>query len=93
MTYTLLGRKTVTTKTGRKWYTYYFSTEFTDYEKENSEQCLGSSVLIEGSGTDFVVNLGDVCELSYAKGFQDKAVLSGIHVVDRNPFDKKTATK
>ena len=89
----MLGRKKVTTKTGRKWNTYYFICDFADYEKENSEECLGSCVLIEGSGIDFVVNVGDVCELTYAKGFQDKAVLSGIHVVDRNPFDKKTATK
>ena len=49
MTYTLLGRKKVTTKTGRAWNTYFFSCDFSDYEKENSEECLGLSVLIEGS--------------------------------------------
>lgn len=93
MAYTLLGRKKVTTKTGRAWNTYFFSCDFSDYEKENSEECLGLSVLVEGSATDFAVNVGDVCELNYARGFQDKAVLIGIHVVNPNPFDKKTATK
>lgn len=82
MTAILIGRKGTTSKnTGKKYFSYYFMTEFNNYELENAD-CLGHSIIIENTSLDFnAVSIGDECELVYGKGFQDKAVLTGIKVV------------
>lgn len=83
--YVLVGKKVATSKTGTKYYSYYFQVPFTDYELENAE-CTGCAVAIENCTKDFPnVGIGDEVILSYAKGFQDKAVLNQIVVVQKNP--------
>ena len=78
--YEVLGKKKVVTKAGKNFFNYFLARPFNDYENDNSE-CIGRAVEIEGSSLDFNVKPGDMVELSYAKGFQDKATLSGMFVV------------
>ena len=59
---------------GKTGYTYTFTKEFSDYDKENSV-CQGEDVTREFSYTDFGVSVGDDVNPIYEKGFQDKAVL------------------
>lgn len=66
--------------TGRESYTYYFAQPFTQYEKDNAE-VWGTSCSSEFSYTRFDVKVGDVVELAYSKGYQDKALLTGMKVV------------
>lgn len=82
---TVVGVKESVTGRGKKFYNYFFNKPFSDYESENAD-CIGMSVQTEGCYKSFPVKPGDVVELSYEKGFQDKAVLSDIVVV--KPFVK-----
>lgn len=82
---TVVGVKKSVTGKGRDFYNYFFNVPFSDYESENAD-CLGMTVQSEGSYKDFSVKPGDVVQLSYEKGYQDKAVLSDIVVV--KPFVK-----
>ena len=78
--YKVLGKKKAVTLKGSDFFTYYFERPFTEYECEKSE-CLGNAVEIENTFTDLDVKPGDLVELVYSKGFQDKANLSGVHIV------------
>lgn len=91
----LIGRrKTTSSKSGRDCYNYYFASDFSAYDEENGE-CEGRTVTQEFCYEDFPCSVGDMCELEYDKGFQDKAVLCGINVVrSGKPFeDKKKAAE
>ena len=79
--YEVIGKKEVRTKAGRAFYNYYLARPFTPYENDNAVLALGRAVEVEGSGQNFEVKPGDIVELSYSKGYQDKATLSGMTVV------------
>lgn len=68
-------------KNGRIGYTYYFTEDFSDYEEQSSESCLGVSCGNEFSYQDFNVMPGDVVNFVYGKGFEGRAVLQDIQVV------------
>ena len=78
--YEVIGKKQVRTKAGRDFYNYYLARPFSLYE--NAVSALGRAVEIEGSGQSFDVKPGDFVELRYTKGFQDKAMLSEMVVVE-----------
>ena len=78
--YEVIGVQKVKTKAGKDFYNYFLARPFTDYESSNSE-CIGRAVDVEGTGLEFFVKPGDLVELSYTKGFQGKATLSGMNVV------------
>lgn len=78
--YEVIGVQKVKTKAGKDFYNYFLARPFTDYESSNSE-CTGRAVDTEGSGLEFLVKPGDLVELSYTKGFQGRATLSGMTVV------------
>lgn len=82
MSVTIIGTRKGKTKDNSDAFMYYFSEPFTDYEASNGE-CLGSKCGSEYSRQDFGVKPGDVVDLIYSKGFQDKAVLSGMTIVKR----------
>lgn len=83
-------KKTKSTKTGKDCFTYAFAGDYTDYEQENGE-CEGRTVMQEFCYTEFPVSVGDMVELDYEKGFQDKAQLCGINVVKpATPFKDKS---
>ena len=77
-----VGKQCTKTKKGNNFYNYYFTRPFTLYESEHSDLCLGMALQTEGSFTDFAVKPDDVVELVYTKGYQDKAILSDIVVVN-----------
>lgn len=79
--YELIGKRCVKTKAGRNFFNYFLARPFTQYETDNSEECLGRVVEVEGCGLEFPVIPGDIVELSYSKGFQGKATLSGMTVI------------
>ena len=76
----ILGIKKGKNKEGNPSYVYYFSDDYSDYERNNAE-CLGSPVSSIYSSKDFKVNVGDELELIYGRGFQDKAVLKEIRII------------
>ena len=78
--YEVIGKQKVVTKAGRNFFNYYLARPFSEYENSNSE-CIGRAVETEGTGLDFMVKPGDHVELTYSKGFQGKAALSGMTVV------------
>ncbi|MDE6608095.1 MAG: hypothetical protein K2K54_10125 [Lachnospiraceae bacterium] len=83
--YQVVGiKKAVSTKTKKVCWTIYFAGDFTPYEMENCD-CDGKSTFNEFTYTDFGLYVNDLVELDYAKGFQDKATLSGITVI-RSPY-------
>lgn len=79
--YQLIGRKKVKTKAGRDFYEYYFSRPFSQYENDNAVECLGNAVETEGCSSDLPMKPGDIVELVFSKGYQGKAVLSGINMI------------
>ena len=78
--YEVIGKQKVKTKAGKDFFNYFLARPFNDYENSNSE-CIGRAVEQEGSGLEFAVKPGDHVELSYSKGFQGKATLSGMNIV------------
>ncbi len=88
--YEVIGKKSYkSASTGKTIHNYYFAADFKDSEKEAGE-CEGRATLQEFSYKDFPVIPGDLVELSYEKGYQDKAVLEDIEVVKpATPFKDK----
>lgn len=74
-------------KTG---FNIYGVKDYTRYEMENA-QCEGQAVVQEWTNIDFNIHPGDVVELIYEPGFQDKATLVDIQVIKiaDNPFPDK----
>lgn len=79
--YELIGKRHTRTKKGNDFFTYYLKRPFSVYENENSISVLGGAVETAACFDDFPCKPGDLVELVYTKGFQDKAVLSDIRVV------------
>ena len=78
--YEVVGKQKVKTKAGKDFFNYFLARPFSEYESSNSE-CWGRAVETEGTGLDFLVKPGDFVNLTYSKGFQGKATLSGMTVV------------
>lgn len=85
-------KKAKSAKSGNDCFNYYFTGDFSQYDEEHAE-CEGNVVLSEFSYDDFDVHPGDMVELDYEKGFQDKATLSYIRVMHSGkPFEDKKKT-
>ena len=71
-------------------YNYSCSKDYTEYEQDNAE-CKGSDVIREYSSKEYPVQVGDVVNLIYEPGFEGKATLVDMQMVEisKIPFDKK----
>lgn len=69
-------KKMTNSETKKESFMYYFTTPFSGYDIEHTD-CIGVSVTAEYSSIDLGLKVGDVGQLIYSKGFQDKAVLTG----------------
>jgi len=76
-------RETKSKKTGNSFFNYYLMEEFTDYEKESAEYCVGNKVTVEGTSQRFDVNVGDKVKCYYEKGYQDQAFLAEMIVKEK----------
>lgn len=81
-------RETKSKTSGKSYYNYYMTEDYTDYEKDNSVVCLGEKVDMEGSPLRFDVQIGDMVKCYYEKGFQDKATLADMIVKVPAPVKK-----
>lgn len=90
MKVTIMGVKKSQTKSGKTAYTYYGTKDFTNYEVENCE-CTGSAVVSDYCYEEFPVVPGDVVDFEYEPGFEDKATLVGIKMLQ--PFGKQADKK
>lgn len=61
--------------------------DYTRYEQENSE-CEGQDVICEWSSIDFGVHPGDKVEFIYEPGYQGKATLVDVQIIELagNPY-------
>lgn len=76
-------RETISKSTGKPFYNYSYMEDYTDYERETSNQCVGHKVGVEGSSIRFDVNVGDKVKMYYEKGYQDKAFLAEVIVKEK----------
>ncbi len=58
----------------------YYTTDFSDYEKNSAEDISGVKTAGEYIRGLVNVNVGDEVRFVYEKGFQDKAVCTGLEV-------------
>lgn len=89
---TVVGVKAVKSqKTGKVGYTIFYTVPFGDYELENSESCDGLSCGQVFTYKDYSVRPGDVVDMRYEPGYQDKAQLVDIVMVKPAipPVEKK----
>lgn len=66
--------------------------DYTRYERENAD-CEGQDVIKEFTNIDFDVHPGDKVEFIYEPGFQDKATLVDVKMIeigDKPPFKDST---
>lgn len=56
---------------------------FSQWESENSLECSGEKIAVEFIRKDINAKPGDIVNLEYEKGFQDKAVCSEVTVLKR----------
>lgn len=80
---TIVGIKTIKTKTGNTGYEIFYTEPFSQYEADTSESIHGLSCGREYSRKDFSVKVGDVVNMIYEKGFQDRAQLVDIQIVKK----------
>ena len=89
---TIVGiRETKSKTTGKPYFNYYFMEDFTDYEKESAEQCVGKKVAFESSPLRFDVQVGDKVKCYYEKGYQDKAMLAEMIVKEKGKLSEGSA--
>lgn len=62
------------------YHTYYFVSQYSDYDIEHAE-VYGTPCGSDFTRTDIGCKVGDVVELYYKKGYQDKAELCGCKVL------------
>ena len=80
----VVGKIEVKSKTtGNSFFTYHLMEEFTDYEVQNAEKCVGHKVFSVGTRLDFDVNIGDKVICYYDKGFKGEAVISEMIVKEK----------
>ena len=76
-------RETKSKTTGKSYFNYFLMEDFTDYEKDSAESCVGHKVSFESSPLRFDVNVGDKVKCYYDKGYQDKAMLADMLVKEK----------
>lgn len=89
----IVGIRHGKTKNGKESYNYFGLREFSDYDQENSD-CQGKLPVDAFSYKDYGVAVGDVVDFQYEPGFEGKAQLSNIVMVQMgsgNPFGSDTA--
>lgn len=85
---TVMGLRVVDSKNSGKVATMvYYSTAFSDYEVDSANSVSGVKVGSEYIRGEVAVSVGDEVVFNYERGFQDKAVCSGLEVV--KPFKSK----
>ncbi len=90
MRVTIIGIKKGVTKNKKPCYNYYGQRDFSDYDMENSE-CEGHQPVSEFSYKDYGLSVGDVVDFQYEPGFEGKAALSNVIMIQMagsTPFDK-----
>lgn len=88
----IVGIRRGKTKTGKDSYNYFGLREFSDYDQENSE-CSGKQPVEAFSYRDYGVAVGDVVDFQYEPGYEGKAQLSNIVMMQPgggNPFGSDT---
>lgn len=91
---TIIGIRRAENKDGNLVTSLFVSIPFEDWEAAgDTTVCLGSKVSSEYIRKDINAKPGDVVELSYKKGFQDKAVLDDVTVLDRAKDAELNKTK
>lgn len=83
MEYEVIGLMVAETKKGNVGTTLYLAHEHDEYRQQNAQFCAGQACSEEYLRGDYSskVKVGDIVTLSYSKGYQGKAVLTGITVV------------
>lgn len=85
-TWQVIGLVKRKSKTGATYTTVHLVGQHDKYSVDNAEVCQGSRVMAETTSYELPpVNIGDEVELLYAKGFEDKAILRSLLVVQKNP--------
>lgn len=78
----ILGVKAVKSQKNNKvGYTIFFAQPYSDYEIENAEFCEGETCGQVFTYKDYSVKPGDIVDMRYEPGYQDKAMLSDIVMV------------
>lgn len=95
----LVGIRQGETKNKKTFYNYYGLKDFSDYDRENGE-CKGQMPVEAFSYKDYGVSVGDIVDFQYEPGYEGKAQLSNIVMLEMaggTPFDagavKDTAKK
>lgn len=81
----IVGIKVYTKEGGKKNSILHCLTNFSDYDEEKSDRCVGQTVVQEFTNSidTSALKIGDVVKFSYTKGFGGKAFLGGISVLER----------
>ena len=82
-------KATKSKKSGKLWYTYYVTNQFSDYEMENSEWYEGVSCESVGSGEDLGLKLGDVVEFNYGRAIGDYQPIKSVTIISPAPKNEK----
>lgn len=84
----IIGIKVSTSKkSGNKFYTYYVTNCFSDYEVENSE-VQGISCESVGCSTDLDLNIGDIVEFNYGRAIGDYQPIKSATIIEKAAFKK-----
>lgn len=87
---TVVGIMKGKTKNNKEFVRYNYTKNFTDYEMENGE-CAGVAVGTEFSYHDYNIKPGDVCDFQYEPGFEGRATLSDVVVLQSRLDDQLKA--
>lgn len=89
----IVGIRQGKSKNGKDCYSYFGLRDFSDYDQENSE-CSGRMPVDAFSYKDYGIAVGDVVDFQYEPGFEGKAQLSNIVMIEMgsgNPFGTEAA--
>lgn len=66
----------------------FYEQAFSEYDMESSVEIFGKQTGMEFAREDFGIHVGDEVEFLYSKGFQGKAVLTGVKILKAAPAPK-----
>lgn len=79
----IVGIQKGQSRNGRGFTNLHFTTEYTPYESQNGS-CVGFKVGTEFTYADLQgIQPGDVVDLVYEKGYQDKATLANVVMLEK----------
>lgn len=87
----IVGIKSGETKNRKPCFNYYGLRNFSDYDLENST-CFGQQPVEAFSYKDYGVSVGDLVDFQYEPGFEGRATLSNIVMIEMHggdPFENK----